>query len=84
MSWNDLSMRSRASYIKLGIDKGITNLSTIKEVYNKFAKGGDTKNDDEYIYADSDTTDPNFTDLIPVSKGGGPLKNPILGRGLLE
>lgn len=33
MSWNDLSMRDRASYIKLEIDNGITDLSIIKEVY---------------------------------------------------
>lgn len=40
MSWNDLSMSDRASYIKLGINNGITDLNTIREVYNKFEEGG--------------------------------------------
>lgn len=43
MSWNDLSMKDRASYIKLGIENGITDLDTIREVYNKFAEGGPIK-----------------------------------------
>lgn len=71
MSWNDLSMKDRASYIKLGIENGITDLDTIRGIYNKFALGGDTKDSSKYIYiyADSDTTDPNFTDLTPVGEG---------------
>lgn len=69
MSWNDLSMKDRASYIKLGIENGITDLDTIRGIYNKFALGGDTKDSSEYIYADSDTTDPNFTDLTPIGEG---------------
>lgn len=40
MSWNDLSMRDRASYIKLAIDSGISSLSTIRDTYNKFSDGG--------------------------------------------
>ena len=36
MSWNKLSMRDRAAYIKLGINNGITDLNTIREIYNKF------------------------------------------------
>lgn len=40
MNWSDLSMKDRASYIKLRIENGITDLGTIREVYNKFAKGG--------------------------------------------
>ena len=43
MNWSDLSMKDRASYIKLGIENGITDLGTIREVYNKFAKGGPLK-----------------------------------------
>ena len=30
MSWNDLSMKDRASYIKLGVENGITDLDTIR------------------------------------------------------
>lgn len=69
MSWNDLSMKDRASYIKLGIENGITDLDTIRGIYNKFALGGDTKDSSKYKYADSDTTDPNFTDLTPIGEG---------------
>lgn len=43
MSWNDLSMKDRASYIKLGIENGITDLGTIRGIYNKFADGGPIK-----------------------------------------
>lgn len=40
MSWNNLSMRDRAAYIKLGVEEGVTNLNTIRNVYNEFAEGG--------------------------------------------
>ena len=43
MSWNDLSMKDRASYIKLGIENGITDLDTIRGIYNKFVIGGPIK-----------------------------------------
>lgn len=38
--WNDLSMAERAKYIQLGVQSGITNLSTIRNIYNSFAEGG--------------------------------------------
>lgn len=44
MSWNDLSMKDKASYIRMGVENGITDLDTIREVYNKFAEGGELKN----------------------------------------
>lgn len=40
MKWKDLSMEERASFIKLGIDNGITDLTTIRNYYNSFADGG--------------------------------------------
>lgn len=43
MSWNKLSMRDRTAYIKLGINNGITDLNTIREIYNKFEEGGPLK-----------------------------------------
>lgn len=43
MNWNDLSMTDRATYIKLGIKNGITNLNTIRGFYNKYAEGGPIK-----------------------------------------
>lgn len=45
MSWNDLSMKDKASYIRMGVENGITDLDTIREVYNKFAEGGDLHGD---------------------------------------
>lgn len=43
MSWNNLSMKDKASYIRMGVENGITDLDTIREVYNKFADGGPIK-----------------------------------------
>lgn len=43
MSWNNLSMKDKASYIRMGVENGITDLDTIREVYNKFANGGPIK-----------------------------------------
>lgn len=43
MSWKDLSMKDKASYIRMGVENGITDLDTIREVYNKFAIGGPIK-----------------------------------------
>lgn len=43
MSWNDLSMKDKASYIRMGVENGITDLDTVREVYNKFADGGPIK-----------------------------------------
>lgn len=39
--WNDLSMAERASYIKLAVENGVTDLSQIRDTYNKYAEGGD-------------------------------------------
>ena len=41
MSWDKLSMTDRAAYIKLGVENGITDLNTIRSIYNKYAEGGD-------------------------------------------
>lgn len=43
MRWNDLSMTDRASYIKLGVQNGITDLNVIRDSYNKYAEGGNLK-----------------------------------------
>lgn len=43
MSWNDLSMKDKASYIRMGVENGITDLDIVREVYNKFADGGPIK-----------------------------------------
>ena len=38
--WNKLSMADKAKYIKLAVDSGVADLSTIRDVYNKYAEGG--------------------------------------------
>lgn len=68
MSWNDLSMKDRASYIKLGIENGITDLDTIRGIYNKFAMGGDTRNEE---LKGSDKTLPKLSLHVDKSTGEG-------------
>ena len=43
MNWSDLSMKDRASYIKLMVENGIYNLNSIRTIYNSFADGGPIK-----------------------------------------
>ena len=43
MNWSDLSMKDRASYIKLMVENGIYNLNSIRTIYNSFAGGGPVK-----------------------------------------
>lgn len=43
MNWSDLSMKDRASYIKLMVENGIYNLNSIRTIYNSFAEGGPIK-----------------------------------------
>lgn len=47
MNWNELSMADRATYIKLGLDSGITDLGVIRSTYNKYATGGYTDSDED-------------------------------------
>ena len=39
--WSSLSMKDRAGLIKLYVNNGITDISTIKNHYNKFDEGGE-------------------------------------------
>lgn len=43
MNWNELSIYEKANLMKLYVANGITDLNTIKEHYNSFQDGGDTK-----------------------------------------
>lgn len=45
--WNKLSMKDRAKYIKLGVANGVKDLNTIRDAYNKYAKGGPIDEEDE-------------------------------------
>lgn len=40
MEWSKLSMPERAEYIRLGVKSGITNLDSIRKIYNEYASGG--------------------------------------------
>lgn len=47
MEWNKLSMADRAKYIQLGVQNGITSISSIRKAYNSYAMGGDINNTSE-------------------------------------
>ena len=50
--WNDLSMKDKAAFIKVGVKNGLYSIDNIKAVYNKFSEGGFLdKGDDEKYYA---------------------------------
>lgn len=72
--WDKLSMSDRAEYIRLGVYNGITDLNTIREIYNSYANGGsfrkwrkaidkhkglDIKNDPTYDYRGFYKNDPD-------------------------
>lgn len=40
MSWNELSLKDKADYIKESVNNGIYNLSDIRNKYNMYANGG--------------------------------------------
>lgn len=40
MSWNELSLKDKAAYIKESVNNGIYNLSDIRNRYNMYASGG--------------------------------------------
>jgi hypothetical protein len=42
-AWDKLSMFERADIMKLAVKSGVYNLDAIRNGYNKFAEGGDTK-----------------------------------------
>lgn len=39
-SWDDLSLQEKSEMMKVAIQNGITDLSTIRQKYNEFAEGG--------------------------------------------
>ena len=38
--WKDLSLKDKSALMQIMINNGITDLSTIRDTYNKFAEGG--------------------------------------------
>lgn len=66
--WNNLSMRQKSDLISLGVKNGITDLTTIKDIYNKYAEGGGLvreKNNHPIAYDDEG----NLVDQVTGEKG---------------
>lgn len=57
--WNELSMKDRAKYIKLGVQNGIKDIATIRQVYNKLEDGGP-------IYAEPESVKRALTSRKPA------------------
>lgn len=47
MRWDDLNMGDKSRMIKLAVDSGITDLRTIRDVFNSYAEGGHIE--DEFV-----------------------------------
>lgn len=65
MAWNDLSMSDKSRMMRLAINSGITDLRTIRDVYNSYAEGGPVKNYKNWKeqierYKGIDTNDPDY------------------------
>lgn len=70
MSWDKLSMADRAKYIKSGVSNGITDLSVIRDTYNKFAEGGQVqRNDIDGTPATTDEYVGNLAGLTVTPRG---------------
>lgn len=88
MSWNKLSMYDRAAYIKLGINNGITDLNTIREIYNKFEEGGPLSERDKVLNK-ANTVASNYNsardfNMNPVIYGIRKTLEDVFGRGGLS
>lgn len=46
--WDKLSMADKAKYIKLGVQNGITDIKHIRDAYNVYAGGGDSRYSDTF------------------------------------
>lgn len=83
MKWNDLSMPERAEYIRLGVKSGITNIDSIRKIYNEYAEEGPkpkayaraTSELPEYsgTYSDSQGNKSAQANFIYVDEGGRPI-----------
>ena len=75
MEWSKLSMPERAKYIRLGVKNGITDIDSIRKIYNKYAKGGhiydgeteDTQQMERVNYYDPITGE-NYGSTMPEGK----------------
>ena len=44
MSWDNLSFRDKAEFIKVGVNNGLTNIGDIKDAYDDFSSSDDVNN----------------------------------------
>lgn len=68
--WDALSMKDRASFIRIGIKNGITDLEEIKREYNKYADGGEK----ETVYA-------GYIPEVNITESSRKLPNPNTPKG---
>lgn len=79
MRWDDLNMGDKSRMIKLAVDSGITDLRTIRDVYNSYAEGGPKRT---YEYYEDD---PAFVGpAIPKDMYAGPLLPPGYGEAPID
>lgn len=82
MEWSKLSMPERAEYIRLGVKSGITNIDSIRQIYNEYAEGGNIHPDELALSRAREATKPatNYADAVDKT-----LWNPLYsGRVLLD
>ena len=74
--WDALSMKDRASFIRIGIRNGITDIEKIKEEYNKYADGGPVKSALPSSYFIPDQQSP-FWSTIQNELAKSPTEGPV-------
>ena len=52
LDWNELTMKEKAAYIRMGVANGYKDIDSIRQVYNEFQKGG-------YLYGGGGTKKSN-------------------------
>lgn len=70
--WNKLSMTDKAKYIKLAVNNGITDLDTVRKVYNSYAKGGYIGDENYPIQLDEVVVTPQSVALAEARAATGP------------
>lgn len=74
--WNKLSMKEKAALIKVAVSNGLTDLDLIKNKYNEYAEGGNTKSSDEKVSIVDKKGAMWLPDMVVTPKAlGGPLLN---------
>lgn len=72
MEWNKLSMPERAKYIRLGVKNGITDIESIRRIYNEYAKGGYIGDENHPIQLEEVIVTPQSSALNRSREATGP------------